>query len=75
MASGGPLLHPIRYWRQWLVLFGVSAAMAYGAQPVADATGHSAFVPAYMGVVGVLGAVGLRWANRRVPVRAGPSSR
>lgn len=65
-SGGNPLLHPVRYWRHWVVCFTCVAAMVYGSQPVADATGHFAFALGYIAVLGVFMAVGLHRANRRV---------
>jgi hypothetical protein len=65
-SGGNPLLHPIKYRRHWVVGFGCPAAMIYGSQPVADATGHFAIALIYTAVLSVFMWLGLRWANRRV---------
>jgi hypothetical protein len=65
-SGGNPLLHPVRYWRHWVVCLGCVAGMVYGSQPVADATGRFAVALAYIAVLGVFMAAGLHRANRRV---------
>jgi hypothetical protein len=64
-SGGNPLLHPIRYWRHWVIGFGGSGAAIYGSQPVAAATGHFAFALVYIAVVSFFMLVGFLWANRR----------
>jgi hypothetical protein len=64
-SGGNPLLHPIRYWRHWVICFGGSAAAIYGSQPVAEAMGDLAFAYVYIAVVSALMLVGVLWANRR----------
>lgn len=65
-SGGNPLLHPIRYWRNWVISYGCVAAMVYGSTRVGDATGNQAFAYAYVVVVAVFMGLALRWANRRV---------